>query len=83
MPPAHFLHHKQENTTMENNLHPINETCNYTPEALEKLPTLFTGHAEDLKVETESMRVWLCRVENKVTVEVLDSDGWNWRILHG
>ena len=83
MPPAHFLHQNKRAPQMENNLHPINETCNYTPEALEKLPTLFTGHADDLKIETESMRVWLCRVENKVTVEVLDSDGWDWGVLHG
>lgn len=51
----------------------------YTLAELEALPTLATGQADDLKVETENRRVWLsrCGVEdgepypNKATVEKL------------
>jgi hypothetical protein len=38
---------------------------------LESLPTLATGQAEDLKIETTLTRVWLSRVEqDEVTIEV-------------
>lgn len=54
----------------------------YTLAELEALPTLAVGQADDLKIETESVRVWLsrCTIEdgepynNKVTVEKLEED---------
>lgn len=51
---------------------------------LRSLPTLSVGQADDLKIETETIRVWLsrCGVEdgepypNKVTTEHLRNGRW-------
>lgn len=56
----------------------------YSLSELESLPTLSTGQADDLKVDTGKARVWLsrCGVEdgepyaNKVTVEKLRDGRW-------
>lgn len=56
----------------------------YTLKELKALPTLTTGQADNLKIETENTRVWLsrCTVEdgepynNKVTVEQYINDKW-------
>lgn len=49
----------------------------YTPKELEKLPTLCVGQCCSLKIQTDSMRVWLCRVSGGVTIERYDqSNGW-------
>jgi hypothetical protein len=55
----------------------------YTASELEAMPTLAVGQADDLKVDTGSVRVWLSRCgiadgmkyNNQVTVEVLDVVG--------
>ena len=58
---------------------------NYTLQELESLPTLCVGQAEDLKVETNDIRIWLSRCgvadgephNNMVTVEKYDeAGGW-------
>lgn len=56
----------------------------YTLKELKALPTLSTGQADSLKIETANTRVWLsrCTVEdgepydNKVTVEKLRKGRW-------
>lgn len=46
-------------------------------EMLEALPRLAQGQAEDLKVDTGDLRVWLSRVTyNEVSVETYDGDRW-------
>ena len=35
----------------------------YTVNELEALPTLYQGHTDDLKVETDTERVWLSRMQ--------------------
>ena len=45
-------------------------------EAVAELPTLFQGHSEDLKIETENYRVWLSRVDNTVSIEELVNGRW-------
>jgi CDGSH-type Zn-finger protein len=55
----------------------------YSAEELEAMPTLAQGQADDLKVDTGTKRVWLCRCgradgmpyDNQVTVEKLTDDG--------
>lgn len=41
----------------------------YTYAELDKLPTLVTGQAEDLKIDTPTHRVWLSRVEPGLVIE--------------
>lgn len=56
----------------------------YTLAELKNLPTLSVGQADNLKVETETERIWLsrCTVEdgepydNKVTVEKFRDGRW-------
>lgn len=56
----------------------------YTLKELKALPTLAVGQADDLKMDTGTVRVWLsrCTVEdgepydNKVTVECLLNGRW-------
>lgn len=56
----------------------------YTLKELEKLPTLSVGQAEDLKIETATIRVWLSRCKkedgepynNKVTEEQYLNGRW-------
>lgn len=57
----------------------------YTAAELEAMPTLREGYADDLKVETEDMQVWLSRAtradgapyDNQVTVKRLN-DRYEW-----
>lgn len=49
-----------------------------TAEQLEELPTLYSAHTDDLKIEAETMRVWLCRVSSVISVEILDSKAGKW-----
>lgn len=59
-------------------------TGSYTLDYLQSKPTLCTSQADDLKIETDSYRVWLsrCSVEDgepydhKVTVEHLIEGSW-------
>lgn len=56
----------------------------WTARHLARLPTLATGQADDLKVDTGTERVWLSRCtmddgepcDNKVTVERLEGGRW-------
>ena len=53
--------------------------CKYTVEELDKMPTLHCGQADDLKIETNTMRVWLCRVTDNITIEMFDEESALWR----
>jgi hypothetical protein len=56
----------------------------YTAEELEQMPTLPSGFTDDLKVETDMMRVWLARTtvedgaphNNRITMEKLRGGEW-------
>jgi hypothetical protein len=56
----------------------------YTLEQLNALPTLHSGHFDNLKIETDARRVWLSRCgvddglpyDNGVTVEHLRGGRW-------
>lgn len=56
----------------------------YTAEELEAIPTIHSGHFDNLKVQTEDTRVWLSRMtvedgmpyNNQVTVEKLEDGLW-------
>lgn len=56
----------------------------YTADELEQIPTLVTGYTDDLKVETDTTRVWLARTttedgepsNNRITVEQLREGHW-------
>ncbi len=56
----------------------------YTLKELQVLPTLATGQADDLKIDTGSVRVWLSRCtredgepyDNKVSVEEYQNGRW-------
>lgn len=56
----------------------------YTAEELERMPTLFIGFADDLKMETDTRRVWLARTSTadgepftkKITIEELREGRW-------
>ena len=56
----------------------------YTLKELKSLPTLSVGQAEDLKLETANIRVWLSRCKkedgeprnNKITVEQYLNGRW-------
>lgn len=56
----------------------------YTKEELEAMPTLHSGHFDDLKIETQTTRVWLSRMtvadgmpyDNMITVEKLIDGRW-------
>jgi len=62
----------------------------YSLEELESLPTLTVGQADDLKISTEHIRVWLSRCtiddgepyDNKVTVEMFNSANGTWQTLN-
>jgi len=57
---------------------------NFTAAQLKKLPTLSTGQADSLKIETPTLRVWLsrCTIEdgepcnNKISIEQLVNGRW-------
>jgi len=48
----------------------------YTAEELEAMETLCTGQADDLKIETDAERVWLCRVTGAISHEEYDGSRW-------
>lgn len=56
----------------------------YTLQELEAMPTITVGQADDLKLETGNIRIWLSRCgvadgepyENKVTVESRGFYSW-------
>lgn len=57
----------------------------YTLAELEALPTISAGQTDDLKIETDTRRVWLARTgvadgeayDNRVTIEEYDGKRWN------
>ena len=49
---------------------------NYTIKELEALETLCVSQADDLKVETDTERVWLCRVTGAISHEEYDGQRW-------
>lgn len=59
----------------------------YSLEELEEMETISIGQADNLKVETEDTRIWLCRCgiddgmpyDNQVTVEKLDKNDYIWK----
>lgn len=56
----------------------------YTAEQLRRMPTISTGQADDLKVESDCERVWICRCgvtdgmpyDDAVSVENLKDGKW-------
>lgn len=48
----------------------------YIRAELEKLPTLCVGQADDLKIDTGTIRVWLSRVDESITVETYKGGCW-------
>lgn len=48
----------------------------YTAYDIRDLPTLATGQSQDLKIDTGSRRVWLCRVTDTVEHERLIDGRW-------
>ncbi len=40
------------------------------------METLYSGWCANLKIETETLRVWLCRVTNRVEIERLVNGCW-------
>lgn len=56
----------------------------YTKEELEAMPTINSGHFDNLKIETQTTRVWLSRMtvadgmpyNNMITVEKLINGRW-------
>jgi hypothetical protein len=44
--------------------------------SLDSLPTLATGQADDLKIDTGNRRVWVSRVDGSVSVERLKNGRW-------
>jgi len=61
----------------------------YTLAELEACPTLSVSQADDLKIETETMRVWLSRCDvasgepynNKVTIESFNIEEGKWETV--
>jgi len=45
-------------------------------EELKKLPTLAQGQADDLKIDTGNLRVWLSRVDDTISIEQLVDGKW-------
>lgn len=48
----------------------------YKPEDLKVLPTIHRGQCCDCKIDTGSVRVWLCRVEGGITIENYLNGRW-------
>lgn len=48
----------------------------WSVDELEKLPTLCVGQADNLKVDTGTIRVWLSRVDNSISIEQLVNGRW-------
>jgi hypothetical protein len=63
---------------------PSKSKTHYTLEYLENLPTLHSGHFDNVKIETANMRVLLSRMtvadgmpyDNQVTIERLKNGCW-------
>ena len=61
----------------------MSKASDYSKAALDKLPTLAVGQVDDLKIETDTERVWLSRLtkadgvgqDHQITVEHLHADG--------
>ena len=54
---------------------------NFDKVELESMPTLSVGQCCSLKVETENVRVWICRVGGGVSVE--QCIGGRWKTVAG
>ena len=50
--------------------------ASYNVRQIEGYPTLSIGQCCSLKVESDLLRVWLCRVQGGVTIERLVSGRW-------
>jgi len=49
----------------------------YTAAQLEEMPTIHSGHFDNLKIENDDRRVWLSRCEtNKIYIEQLIDGKW-------
>lgn len=46
------------------------------PDDIRDLPTIHQGHFANLKIETENLRIWLCRVTDRVEIERLVDGCW-------
>jgi hypothetical protein len=53
----------------------------YTADEIRDLPTLCVGQCCSLKIDTGTMRVWLCRVGDGVSIERY-RDG-RWTVVEG
>lgn len=53
----------------------------FTPAELKDLPTLHVGQCCSCKIDTGTMRVWLCRVGGGVTIERCLNGKWT--TVHG
>lgn len=64
----------------------------YSLKRLQSLPTLHQGQCDDLKIETNKIRVWLSRLtkadgmpyDNQVTIEeykLSKKDGYTWQTV--
>ena len=56
------------------------EHCGLLKEHLEELPTLAQGQADDLKIDTGKIRVWLSRVDGSVSIEAYDEKTGKWEL---
>jgi hypothetical protein len=57
------------------------EHWNY--EMLRALPTLHQGQCCDCKIDSNGLRVWICRVAGGVTVEQYDTKTGRWNVVSG
>jgi len=48
----------------------------YSPEELEEMETIREGQCCDCKIDTGSIKVWLCRIGGGVTIEKLINNKW-------
>jgi len=48
----------------------------YEASDIEHLPTLCQGQADDLKIDTGKLRVWLSRVDGSVSIEKRVNGRW-------
>lgn len=77
-----LIEHQQERHTMAQGI-----VGTYTRKQLLEMPTIRSGQADDLKVETEDERIWISRltrkdgvaVDNRITVEKYDPKSGTWR----
>ena len=45
-------------------------------EAIREMPTLHSGHFDNMKIESERFRVWHSRVTDEITVEECTEGRW-------